>query len=387
MECTRGLFEMNYFLWIFGWVIAVICSISKVRLTVRGKVSPIVNIVLWMIPVSMAFLLLTSNRVGFDIINYVSRYRYIHTVSAREPVYAWLSQFFYANGFTYYEFRAILTFVSGFFAIWAIYKLEINLFDYLVFYFPLFLFVDSMQVRNQVTIYLFTWAVYWLVKNNDIKGKVVFIVSVIFIAQIHVMFYFYLLLLVFDKTSRNKILRAIMIASWAMVGITWFNGNRVPFINQILNFLLSEGDLRISRYNTTGRFGFLFPALLLCIMTISLSYSSKFIAANDIVISENQRKFILISDTINKISFLLIPFTMMNINYYRFMRNAFVFYIFSAIILIRSSSNKRKAMSILIVAVFVVFALWYWFDIIYYNNNNGISIMDTILKYGEMFWK
>ena len=376
---------MNYCIWVLGWLICLIFSMNKFKFAINQERTVAVEMILRFIPVILVFLLLTSNRTGRDIINYVNRYRYIHIITAREPLFSWLSMFFYSKGISFFQFRALLTGITGLFAIRALYKLDFIITDYLLFYFPLFLFIDSMQFRNQIAVFMLVWALYQLIEHEGKRGIIIYIVSILIIAQVHVVYYFYLLVLLVYSRKREQILNIIMGLSITIGIITKINGSKIPFIKELLSLFLSEGDNRIDLYDTVGRWGFLFPTLLLLLITFSLTYTLAII--NDECFNLKQKKIICITDTINKLSFLLIPFTMMNMNYYRFMRNSYIFYILCSIIFLRNRGIRKKKLSVLIAVLIFSYIAWFCFDILYYNTNNGVMIMDTVLKYGKMFWE
>lgn len=335
---------------------------------------------------TLVLLIITSNRVGEDIINYKNNYDYNHVLmSGREVLYFELKYRAYLSGLTFYEFRAILTFITGSLVILFLKKMDIDISFFLVFYMPVLLFMDSGQFRNQICLYFLLWSVQFLiVDDRNWRNIFKYVISIVIISQIHTAFIFYLSLLIFkikDRKTKKTITMLLIFCSMTVGMLTLINDNTIPFINNIYSLILSSNDIRQIRYNTQGHWGFIYPLIVHAIMAFMIAY----IYHRSNLKEKKEVSFLELTIFLNKISLIFVPFMMMNINYYRFLRNALVFNIITSIILWKGNKKNRNARTIIIFSLVIVTALWFIFEFFIYDTMP--RIVDPVLKEGVLFFE
>ena len=157
-------------LWYVTWLACIITFFIKNQYRIRYKVkslacmnSPKFQIVEIFLLIAV-FLLITSNRTGGDIYNY--RYEYENNFSLevrREVVYFITRLLSYKVGLSFFEFRALLTFVTGTLAVITIKQIGIDISFFMIFYMPSMLFMDSMQFRNSVANFIIIFSFRYLI--------------------------------------------------------------------------------------------------------------------------------------------------------------------------------------------------------------------------------
>lgn len=369
-------------IWVLGIISSMLLCINKKKNNRYNLIS-----IAEIIPIVCAFLLLTSNRIGFDIVNYNRSYISGYTITVNEPIYHFLANWFSKNGWTYYSFRAILSLIVMIPLILTIKRLEIKLGYFMIYYFTYFVFVDSMQVRNQIGLYLIVVASFFLVREKNKANVIKFCIIVIIAAQIHFIFYFYLLMLLYDNKYLGNVTKYGIIISIVLSIATLLNGHKVPFIQNIMDLLLVAGDDRSNRYIGSAGWGFLFPTIILILMLYISNYYCNVAKANPQILNNTSENYLLATKGLIQVSFIIIPFLMMNINYYRIIRNAYVIFVVSSLLFWNKTKKKLKLRNDLFVCVIIIHCMWCWFDLLYYNVSDNITIIQTVLDYGMPFWK
>ena len=324
----------------------------------------------------VVFLLISANREGPDIIVYNRLYNEDHAFNLREPVYCILKNLFYNIGFSFFIFRAVLTFFSGLLVFKVFARLNLNSMAFFACYMPIFLFMDSMQFRNSVALYMLVYALYLLINDRIKYRRLIYIVIVILAAQIHTVFYFYLIFVLFDTKYENVLMYMLAVFSFVLVIITALNGNRFPFINTIMSIVLSKGDPRLTQYMTTGRLGFLLPTSIHLISMIILVIVYKSMRVQDGIKSKWQR----IAVVVCLCSSVFIPLMMMNLHYYRILRNSFVISLIASVIALQEENrlwNRIWLFSFMVITVFI----WRSFEVFF----NNADLFDCVLS-GQWFW-
>lgn len=326
------------------------------------------------------FILITSNRTGPDIINYFNSYQYKHNIWGREIFYNSLKGYFFIRGYTFYEFRAIITFIAGAIVYYSFLKLKIDLYLFSVLYMPMMLFIDSMQFRNSVSMCILIFSIYILINKKNLFSKSLFILLVVIAAQIHTVFIFYLSLIFYDSKYEKDIKKWVSIGVFLLIMITLANGNKPPFVEKILSLVLNDNDDRLTRYLTRGNFGFVIPTLLhsFSIILIRIMSQNKAYDLKDFKV-RNLNKLVKWSNTI---SLIFIPLTMMNMNFYRMLRNSFYLSIILIISMIRTSEFSKQKRFFIILILILLTVFWLFFEAYY----NSTSLWKHVFE-GELFWK
>ena len=373
-----GMYVVLIFLCIFGLVFEKKWCLSPANFSYQNKQNNTSRSLYYIIVLALYFFLITSNATGKDIVVYYNRYVYTRDLYiSPEFIYNYLAILFYNLGFSFYVFRAVLTFVSGCLAYLTLRKLNANICFVVFLSLPSIIFMDSMQVRNSICVYLLIWALGFLLSENK-NSTLLYILSIALMTLIHTAFIFYILLLIVklhDETIKKIVLGFLVLASVFLILITFLNGNYIPFIEELLSAFLGNGDDRSVRYLTSGHYGFLYP-LMLHLFNLGLMYSLK----KDILeMSIKEQKLFEIIFTINLISMLLVPFIMMNMNYYRYLRTAFVVSLIGYSVFL-----YKKLDTIKIVFLIIITALWAIFELYIYDTIENIVM--PVLRDGGVFF-
>lgn len=370
-----------FYLWIAIYIICFV-KIFTVVIGVENKNNfNYASFFLYGLLIFGTYILVVSNRTGPDVINYYYNYEFDSaSIQNREMVYKQLCFFGKSMGLTFWEFRNILVFVCGSIAVLGLMRLKVSIPILLFFYMPVLLFMDSGQLRNGVCLYVLVYAMFFLLDEN-IFSTIFFIGIIVFLGQIHTAFIFYLILLflkIKDDKKRNFLLASVFIGSIAIFLVTILNDHRIPFFNEIKRLIFSVSDSRNKIYSTTAGFGFLFILPLYVAMTTLLKYASKDFVGNFI-----EKKYISFINGLNICSCIFIPFMMMNMNFYRFVRNSYFFSLIGITLLLKNTTRGLKR-NLIILSGVVVTVLWCVFEVVIYDTPK--NIIDPILKDGVWFF-
>ncbi|MCL4103470.1 EpsG family protein [Fibrobacter sp. HC4] len=373
---------MFFFLWIFAIIVCFVITLFPIRvedsINKRKDVLFFVEKFVEYLLIACTYVLIVSNRTHDDMRNY--QYSYIGAVShdsSRETLYSWLSSLSYDVGLNFFQFREIMVLVCGGCCIAAIKKADIKVSSVLLFFMPVILFMDSIQFRNSICLYVLLFAVHLL---GNIRSAMLFVVIVLLLSQIHSAFYFYLLLSVMyvNENKKNVVLGWVVGVSLVLCMLTFLNGNRILFMNDVLTFFLSSSDSRIANYSTSGKFGFLYPTFVHSVTLIFLCFLKKrvFLIPKDDIFVKN-----IIG--LMACSYVVVPFVMMNMNYYRILRNAYVASVLAFMVVFRELKNDALGKIFLFAGLIVIACLWGFFILGIYNPMN--EILDPVLKDGVWF--
>lgn len=369
-------------LWIISIVISFVVTLFPIRrdnyLSGFDDVSVYIDRFIECFLIASTFVLIVSNQTHEDLINY--QYSYVGAIardSGKEPLYAELQSLSYKIGLNFFQFRELLVILSGSFAIFAIKKAGVKVSSILLFFLPVMMFMDSIQFRNEICLYVLLFAIHLL---GDKKKFILFLVIIFALSQIHSAFYFYLILLVLfvDDAKKKRVMEFACFLCAFLSMITFANGNKVPFVNEIFLFFLSSSDSRMNYAFSTGKFGFLYPMLVHTFTLFFLFYLRKriLLVDRDDNLVKNIIYFLICS-------YLIVPFVMMNMNYYRILRNAYVVSLIAFMIIYREMKNDASGKIILLLGLIVIAFLWGYFILGIYNPT--AEILDPILKNGVWF--
>lgn len=332
----------------------------------------------------LSFIVISSNIIGVDIINYNNWYIRSEVIEGRELLYTFLRNTFKnITGASFYMFRAFMTALFGIFPVLFFRKYRVNICFFLLIYNISLIFFDSMQFRNSIALFGLIYLSGILVENKKtFWSKVVFIVGILLISQIHTAFLSYLIFL--PMLSRRKLTygKIIFVCSIGLLLLTILNGNRVPFLDVLYSWFLSESDNR-TYVNAGGHFIFILPATIHAFTTLLLAYYSKQVIWNKDHLSqfrEKYTKFILANDLC---FFCVVPLIIMNTTFYRIIRNLFPMNII-AIYFIYSNTKAKKQRLYMILGLIAISISWLIFKIGFYSSAE--IIIGPVLKYGDLFF-
>lgn len=330
------------------------------------------------------FLLLCANRLGVDIIRYEEAYRYDHVVfEAKDKLYGFLSIAAYEAGFSFYTFRALLTFATGLLAVITIKKIGTDFKFVLLFYLPSMLFMDSMQFRNAICLSLLLWSFRYLLHRGK-YAKVKFFVWTLLAAQIHATYYFALILFVFFiKGKRKQIASLIFLCSIILAAVTVANGSQIPFFSVIADLFLAKTDSRAADYYTSGNLGWVIPTgihVVTCMLGFAVyRYAGREASGTTVL----QREYLELMVVYNLLLFVTVPAIMMNMHYYRMIRGAFIMNVIGSSFLFRQKGKWDKRRYFVLAALILLAVMWYTLDFIIFKDD--VALAEPVLN-GKLFF-
>lgn len=318
------------------------------------------NILILLLSVGVFSLIWAGNIAGPDIENYLTQYKYPTsrlTSGGIEIVYNYLIYIFSTKNVDFYVFRFIISFVS----LTAIFlfstKIEANPHKLLIFYALSQFFLDGVQIRNFLALPFFVLAGVTLIKGER-RWKIKFACLILIASLIHVSFLIYLIfLLVPEKDLSYKRLIKIHGAVAVILCVVFFFEKQ--YLGIIIDLISSIDLTRATNYSQVStKMGSLI-IVLLQLAGIGVSYFSyhKIQKLNDtngnMDCLERRLHRIL---WINILAIYLLPFSMIQLTFYRLIRNLILFNFSSVLISIRYYPRKFRYKFWIV--LFVYLLLW-----------------------------
>lgn len=369
-------------IWLTIWVVSLVRFLGDLVNLKKNIILPkkVVKITIDILSLLGIVFLITSNVTGGDIINYENSYNYKFDDSLRERIFYLLRVIAYQNNINFFTFRAILQLFAGLILYEIFRRYKISFAGFLVYYMPILIFMDSMQFRNSICIWILSIAITLLIENRQFN-RLLFVFVILFISQIHTAFIFYILLLFYPFFIKNKRFERMLYAFVVILStIVLFNGNKIPFIDLLFKYFLDNDDARKTIYSTTARWGFLVPTIIQIVLLSVMIVAYKSLKQNEhnIIAYKNADYFHVVL-FLNKITLLFVPFMMTNITYYRFVRNGY-FLAIIALVGVLGSMSKRSTRIYILSGLLIVTILWVIFEVVIYDKPEVIIL--PILKEG-----
>lgn len=290
--------------------------------------------------------------------------------------YKTIQQIFYSLGFEYQMFRLSISLLSFSLMYYILNKFigkkswSLFLFSYSLF----LVFYDSIQIRNFIGFLFVLLGLFFLFEKK--RNKIVFIICVLIGASFHISMVVYLIFLIPYLKNYNFYLFFILLFSVTISSLIVFNGMRVPFIEPILSSI--DGEKYLTYFKEGTSLGSLYPIILQIINYIYIYIISRFYVDKENTLYHNQ-----IILNINLLSFSFVPFFMVNLNFYRFIRNiVFLNLIIGQRIYNDLSSQKQKISLVSITIIYILAWCFYGFVI-----NNEFSLVVENLLTGNYWFK
>lgn len=191
-------------------------------------------------------------------------------------------------------------------------------------------------------------------------------------------------MIVFLKNN-SVYIKVIFSCSVLLIVLSVFNHNRPPFFHFVLNLILAENDVRRTAYLSSGNLGFLVPFSIHILTTFTTYLLNRYIQRSETVkFSFYQKRYISLIDKINFVFFATIPFIMMNIHYYRFVRGAFIMNIIAFAFVFYQKKGLSKRKILILISAIILTVAWYIFDIIIFQVDT-VPIITPIWE-GKLFF-
>ena len=379
-----------FILWIVTFVLCLVSVLMVDRLsitissipTIKPQIEQTSHLVIEILLLTATFLLLTDNRTGVDIINYHNWFMRDESIAGREVLYTLLRNYAHVCGMNFYMFRALVSFVSCLIPVFLLRKEKQNIAFFLAIYLPSLLFFDSMQFRNQIAICIIIGGSFLLVKKDNIKNKIIFVLIVALAMQFHTFAIAYLVF-IFVCSKYKKIWGYFFLIMGALLlVITLVNNRSVPLVDVLYSWILSSVDTRAYKYSF-GHNIFLYPTAVHIFTTILSEYSLLWWNKNLNNQMLFQYRYVQFINSVNKMFFIFIPFILMNTTFYRLLRNMFVFNIIAVGFSYRICSNQGVRL-LLFTCLLFISILWIAFAVFFYSTSE--IIIDPVLKDGVLFF-
>lgn len=324
-----------------------------------------------------------------DFINYKIRYEGISNVSIfsnSQVGYTLLMKMGKLLNLDFFTFRVV---IIGLCLI-LIYKYVIKRYSYnhnyiILLYLVYPMMIDSEHLRNFIAMTVLLIGIRFL-DNRSLKSSIQFLIIVLISASFHTAFLVYSSLLMLYVKNRRLLIKIIASITIIITIITIINNNNIPFLNTFLTII--ENEKIIGYFSTKTNLGYLMPVLLQVTSIILLFWSKKILlrkksttsgefAIKGNLLNQDINKEINIADLIlwiNVIGIIFFPLFIMNLQFYRLIRNFLIlnYTVYS----LTSFRLKRKSLYRFLYNSSVVLSviLWFVFDLIIKTNPERIII-------------
>jgi hypothetical protein len=260
-------------------------------------------------------------------------------------------------------------------------KFNINHHYVLLFYLTYPIILDSEQLSNFIALTLLIIGFGWLLREEKLSS-ILFIFFVLLASLIHSSFIVYIPLIAIKLTNKKYLVRCIVFISILLIIATVLNNNQIPYISLLINNL---GDSRSAIYlvNST-RLGYFFPILLFSINFIMIFVSNKLlskqISLGQTISSSNNSEISQVKKIVENVywiylvSIIYIPLFIMNINFYRLIRNYLLVNIVVYSLTSRYLKNTKGEKWTYNVIAYISIIIWGYIDLVVLNNPSNLLL-------------
>lgn len=271
---------------------------------------------------------MSGNTANPDYAGYLLYYDNPKIQNSFETGYKVLSYAFHAMGVNYNVFLLIIFLILLISLMMLAIRLKAN--PHVIFFLYMFFLVfwDMTQIRFFVMWVLYYASLYYYAKDRKGVSALFFVLSLLFQRSV-VIFLFGLLLEKIIKNKRALIIYLTIIGIMCL--ITFGNGNKIPGIIQMADFLLKNYPSKLVHFSTVTRWGFLTVYAVQFLNCLLINICKKYLSDNKENLSSIQLSFVHVIEISNLVSFVALPLGMMNSNFTRYIRiNIFGVYILIA---------------------------------------------------------
>lgn len=304
------------------------------------------NTIILLLSIGVLSLIWTGNIVGPDIENYISQYNYPMarlTNGGIEIIYNYLLYFFSSRGVDFYVFRYIISFAGLAVIFLSMGKIETKTHMLLVLYALSQFFLDGIQIRNFLALPFFILAIITLIKGER-HWKIKYVCFVLLATLIHVSFLIYFIfLLIPEKDLKNRRMIKIHGLVSVILCMVFFFGRQ--YLGIIVKLISSIDLSRATSYSQVATNMGSLICILLQFAGIGVSYYNYWKVKRHNIIYGNMdclegRLYRIL--WINFLAIYLLPFSMIQLTFYRLIRNLVLFNFSSSIIAIRYYPRKYR---------------------------------------------
>jgi hypothetical protein len=347
----------------------------KININFKRINTKILNVIFFII----LWILFGFNNSNPDYLNYQRRYD--NYLLNPEPGFRFIIKVFNDMGFNFQEFLLIISFISLFLIIKSIknYTNKTYLVLFLYFVFPFF--IDVVQIRNFLSMVIVFYSFKYLLSYKTID-LAKYILLVILASTIHYSALFYLIFVIIQFVSLEKI---ILITILFVLLFSFFSYTNILY-NIMDVFFDSSKVLNWFSYRTN--FGFIIPIFLQIISLFPLIYIfNKSVNKGFLKLSGNnikKNKITLINNIlkINFLALILFIFYIYNTTFFRLYRNILLL---NYSVIIYFSSNYINIKIKRFIFLFLVLITSFSMSYIFILNPYFDSVFITILKNNILF--
>ncbi|MBZ3640183.1 EpsG family protein [Enterococcus casseliflavus] len=269
-----------------------------------------------------------------DYLNY--QYIYDYNIPGLELGFSMLMDSARSLGFSYNVFRLIVIFVSLLFVNKFLNNLNVKKDLYWIIYIPYLMILDSIQIRNFLMISLVLFGLKYLIENNSFKNNVIFLVIVIISSSIQKLGLFYLLFpffLFFLRKSKHIFVYIFIIFFLSILLVT--PDIYIPLLDFITNNFLIGTDQSFYLIRKVDLGFLVFWFLSFIILVVTFIYSNKVHR----IINPRDKSVIRILSSFVFFSSLFIPLYIIDLTYWRLMRNAIPAFVIINLLILKKENR------------------------------------------------
>lgn len=292
----------------------------------------------------LLLLIFAGNDFNADYLLYERIYNNFSEYNKFEFGYNFLIKIANFMGIKYQGFIIIISLI-GFLLIIKALKDKSNI-NYVLFCYALYPFLlDVTQVRFFLSTAIFINFVPLLTQKNKLS-TIKYIFGVLLAASIHMSALVFLIFLIAKMKFKQIFKFQIVFFTIIVTIIIIINGNKIPFINNLMEIL--SGSKYVVYFESQVRFGFLIPLFYYISSILLLNWSNKTLAlrANNEYINSDIISFSKIVLDLHIVSLAFFPLFFINLQFIRFYRSLCLvkYCVFSLtdLTLIKKSKDRYK---------------------------------------------
>lgn len=326
-----------------GYLVIILISINTIMI-IRKKNSSVISL----LSLICIWLIMGLNTYTDDYPGYMNLYNSQIIGLTMEPGFTLMTVISHRLGFSYDQFLAIFIMITLIVGVVAARKVTNNYHVVICLFVLTALCVNVDEIRQFFSYVLYALALVFL--TDDKRGKLKYAITICLASTIQVSSIVLLPFpFIFGKLKNRKSVLRVYFGLIALFCIVVFiNGNKIPFLVEIISLVIPENKLVYFQTKTNMGFLLFFMANFLN-LTVAY-YAMREVNRNEQNYSEKEHKFINnLYDSILYLSFAM-PLCMINSEFLRFFRFSVIPCIFAIAItfnkiyFIRLRSNRRGAM-------------------------------------------
>ena len=294
----------------------------------------------WLIILTILFIAVVwaGNTVGPDINNYHTQYKYSYLriqSNSIEIVYNYILDFFSSNGISFTTFRLVISILGLALVTYSTSRFKVNIHGVFCAYLVCQFFMDGIQIRNFMAFSFLFLGLSILLRETE-KWRLKYIICIFIATLIHESFLVYLVFLLIPKevNDRSRIIKMHAIVAMIISSVFFLFRGNLSFLVYLVSLVDSD---RAQGYTqvTTNLGPFICVALQIAAIFLSLYVERKLKIAGRISDVSLDTDYFFSSHIVHRIFWVnilglyLLPFTLLQLTFYRLIRNVMLINIIS----------------------------------------------------------